>query len=293
LPLLRVTIRHYYDFGTDRAIVGDDLVRPDAWDRLRTKTSGVFAIPPTREEFVQTAEGRADIAGRARAIDAWLEGRGARVVASYGVGGAALEWWLHKLRPRRKLIVTDYGEATVQRLVETFPEVVVRYHDMHRDEQPVAEVHLFQRIDTALTNRAWKEVFTRFARVPILVVATEVLDLRRLLLELRLRRRMKLRHATKAGYIRSSAAFEALWRPTHTSHPIRMHDLSSWELRPRAVGRTDSARGLSHTYEPLPERRVRTRAAEPSDVIDHLRKGDRTVGGLSRHHEGGLQRPDP
>lgn len=48
LPLLRVTIRHYYDFGMDRAIVGDDLVRPDAWDRLRTQTSGVFAIPPTR-----------------------------------------------------------------------------------------------------------------------------------------------------------------------------------------------------------------------------------------------------
>jgi hypothetical protein len=245
--LLRVTIRHYYDFGADRAIVGDDLVRPEAWDSLRTKTSGVFAIPPTRDEFVRTAEERADIAGRARAIDAWLEAHGAEVVASYGVGGASLEWWLHKLRPSRKLIVTDYGEATVQRLVEIFPEVVVRHHDLSRDQPLPADVHLFHRIDTELSNADWREVFTRFARVPILVVATEVLDLRRVLLELRLRRRMKRRQATKAGFIRSRAAFEALWRPTHTSQPVRMHDLSSWDLRPRAVGRTDSARGLSHT----------------------------------------------
>jgi hypothetical protein len=83
--------------------------------------------------------------------------------------------------------------------------------------------------------------------VPILVVATEVLDVRQVLLELRGRRRMKRRHATKAGFIRSRAAFEALWRPTHTSQPIRMHDLHSWELRPRAVGRTAAAHGLSDT----------------------------------------------
>jgi hypothetical protein len=234
-PLLRVTIRHYYDFGADRAIVGDDLVRPEAWDRLRTKTSGVFALPPTREEFVRRAEERADIEGRARAIDAWLEGQGAEVVASYGVGGASLEWWLHKLRPRRKLIVTDYGEATVHRLAGIFPEVDVRYHDLSRDQPLTADVHLFHRIDAELSNRQWQAVFTRFARVPILVVATEVLDVRRLLLELPLRRRMKRRHATKAGFIRSRAAFEALWRHTHSSEPVPMHDLSGWALRPRAA----------------------------------------------------------
>ncbi len=246
-PLLRVTIRHYYDFGADRAIVGDDLVRPEAWDRLRTKTSGVFSIPPTREEFVRTAEERADIAGRARAIDAWLEGQGAEVVASYGVGGASLEWWLHKLRPRRKLIVTDYGEATVHRLAGTFPEVDVRYHDLSRDQPLAADVHLFHRIDTEFSNGEWQEVFTRFARVPILFVAADLLDLRRLLGELQMRRRMKQRHATKAGFIRSRAAFEALWRHTHTSEPLPMHDLNAWALRPRAVGHTGPPSGsLSH-----------------------------------------------
>jgi hypothetical protein len=223
-------------------------VRPEAWDRLRTKTCGIFSIPPTREEFVRTAEARADIADRARAIDAWLERQGARVVASYGVGGAALEWWLHKLRPGRKLILTDYGEVTLQRLAEIFPQVDVRFHDLRQDKPLTADVHLFHRIDTELSNREWREVFTRFARVPILVVATEVLDLRRLLLELRLGRRMKRLHATKAGFIRSRAAFEALWRHTHASEPVRMHDLNGWALRPRAVARTVSPSGsLSHT----------------------------------------------
>ena len=89
--------------------MGDDLVNPEAWDELRTKTSGAFALPGTRDEFIQVTEGRADIAARAAAIDPWLEQQGARVVASYGVGAAALEWWLHNLRPARKLIVTDYG----------------------------------------------------------------------------------------------------------------------------------------------------------------------------------------
>jgi hypothetical protein len=235
--LLRVTIRHYYDFGTDRPIVGDDLVRPEAWDRLRTETSGVFSIPPTREEFVRTAEERADIAGRARAIDAWLEQQGAEVVASYGVGGAALEWWLHKLRPRRKLIVTDYGEATIQRLADIFPEVDVRYHNFSRDQPLAADVHLFHRIDTELSNDEWQQVFNRFACMPILFVVTEVLGLRRLLDELRARRRMKQRHATKAGFSRSRPAFEALWRHTHSSEPVPMHDLNGWALRPRAVAR--------------------------------------------------------
>ena len=212
-------------------------MRPEAWDRLRTTTSGVFALPPTREEFVRRAEERADIEGRARAIDAWLEEHGAEVVASYGVGGASLEWWLHKLRPRRKLIVTDYGGATVQRLAEIFPEADVRYHDFSREQPLPADVHLFHRIDAELTNSEWQAVFTRFARVPILVVATEVLDVRALVRELRLRRGLKQRHATKAGFIRSDAAFEALWRNTHTSEPLLMHDLQGWALRPRASPR--------------------------------------------------------
>jgi hypothetical protein len=232
---VKLTIRHYYDFGADRVVVGDDLLNPDAWDGLRTKTSGAFALPATRDEFVRAAEARRELEARARAIDAWLDAQRVRRLASYGVGGAQLEFWLHRLRPERELIVTDYGEATLDRLVAVFPEVQARYHDLRRDEPLAADMHLFHRIDTELTNPEWRDVFRRFGSVQVLVVATHVLDPWHLVLELAQRPLMKVRHASSAGFSRTRAAFEALWRPTHSSEALRMHDLEAWALEPHVV----------------------------------------------------------
>ena len=230
---MKLTLRHYYDFGPHRPVVGADLVTPDAWDALRIKTTGAFSIPTTRAEFLRVAEERHDIAERARAIDSWLEERGARVVASYGVGGATLEWCLLRLRPERKLILTDYGKATVERLAGLFPEADVRFHDLRRDEPLGANVHLFHRVETEFSNSEWREVLQRFRRVPLLVVAADVLDLRRLLIELRNRPALRRRGATKAGFIRTRAALEALWRSTHDARRVQMYDLEGWELLPR------------------------------------------------------------
>lgn len=230
---MRLTLRHYYDFGRDRSVVGADVVTPEAWDGLRTKTSGAFSIPSTRAEFVRAAEGLHDIAARARAVDAWLEQREPAVVASYGVGGAWLEWWLTKLRPDRKLIVSDYAEATVERLAEVLPEADVRRHDLRRDEPLPADIHLFHRIETELGNDEWREALGRFGRAEILFVAADLLDLRGLLAELHNRPVLKGRRVTKAGFIRTRAAVEALWRSTHTAQPLRMHDLDAWALTPR------------------------------------------------------------
>ena len=247
---LRLTLRHYYDFGTDRVVVGDDLMSPESWDGLRTRTSGVFSIPATREEFVRAAEERADLEARARAIDAWLEDQGAGAIASYGVGGAALEWWLHRLRPDRGLIVTDYGQATVERLGELFPEADARYHDLRGDGPVQADVHLFHRVDTELTDNEWPEVFARFAQARILLVAADVLDVRRLLFELRHRPLMKRRHATSAGFIRTRAALESLWRPTHADQAVRMRDLNAWALEPRRAQPSPAAAAAADATTP-------------------------------------------
>jgi hypothetical protein len=230
---LRLTLRHYYDFGADRAVVGEDLVNPKAWDGLRTQTRGAFSMASTRSEFVRAAAGRTDITARAAAIDAWLEQQEARTIASYGVGAAALEWCLHDLRPGRRLIVTDYGEKTVERLANVFPEAHPRHHDLLRDDPLVADAHLFHRIDTELADGEWGRVFGRFADALILVVATQVLDLKRILLELKIRPGLKRRGASRAGYIRTRAAFEALWKPTHVAQHMQMHDLEAWALVPR------------------------------------------------------------
>ena len=231
---LSLTLRHYYDFGRDRPLVGSDLTNPESWDILRTKTSGAFSLPATREEFVRAATQQADIAARASAIDEWLDKQGANAVASYGVGGAALEWCMYQLRPDRELIITDYGEATVERLAEVFPEAQVRYHDLLRDGPLAADAHLFHRIDTEFSNQELLGVLRRFGSASILVVVARVLDTRGLLREVLNRPRLKLRGASRAGFIRTSAAFDALWRPTHLAQRIRVNDLDAWSLVPRA-----------------------------------------------------------
>jgi hypothetical protein len=225
--MIPVTIRHFFDFGGDSGLVGDDLVRPEAWDALRTQTSGPFAIAATREELEAVADSRPEIGERVRHIDNVL---GDRSVASNGVGGAVVEAWLLRVRPRR-LIVTDYAPDTIARLRELLPEAEVVQHDLLADGPLDADVHLFHRIDTELDNAQWHGVFGRFAGVPIVLVATEVIDLRRVLLELRAR--ATRRTATKAGWIRTRSAFERLWRHTHRGTPERFHDLDGWILDPK------------------------------------------------------------
>jgi hypothetical protein len=121
----------------------------------------------------------------------------------------------------------------VSRLAEVFPEAEAHLHDLRRDDPLPADVHLFHRIDTELTNREWRKVMRRFDHATVLLVAAEVLDVRKVLLELRNRPLLKRRSASKAGYVRTRAALEALWRPTHSSRRLRMHDLDAWVLTPR------------------------------------------------------------
>ena len=156
-------------------------------------------------------------------------------LASYGVGGAVLELWLLRLTPKRRLIVTDYAPRTVERLEALLPEADVRRHDLLADPPLPADVHLFHRIDTELTNAQAHQVFRRFAAEAVLVVATEVADAKRILLELRHRLRNR-KQVTRAGWMRNRAAFEALFRKTHHATPLRFHDLNAWALEPR-VGR--------------------------------------------------------
>jgi hypothetical protein len=224
-------MRHHFDFGSDRAVVGDDLVGPVSWDALRTETGGAFALARSPEELQRTATARTDIAARARAIDAWLEAEKARTVASYGVGAGVLEWWLLQVNPGRRLSLAEYAPKTLERLRELFPGVEIHRHDLLHDPPLPADVHLFHRVDTELSDAQWHETLQRFARVTVLVAATEVATPRRLASELLLR--IRSRHAARAGWLRTRCAFEALWRDTHDARPLRLHDLNGWALTSR------------------------------------------------------------
>jgi hypothetical protein len=228
---MRITIRHHYDFGADRAVVGDDLVRPESWDALRTQTSGPFAAPASREELVQMAEGHPELGERAREVDRWLEENRVETLASYGVGGGVIEWWLQRLRPERRLLLAEYAPETVELLRRLFPETEIHRHDLLADPPLPADAHLFHRVDTELTNPEWRETLRHFAGERVLVVATEVATPKRLLLELLLR--LQSRNLSRAGWLRTRDAFEALWRETHDAQPLRLHDLDGWALTPR------------------------------------------------------------
>ncbi len=224
-------MRHHFDFGTDRAVVGDELVRPEAWDALRTRIAGAFALARSPEELERVAKARPELAARARAIDRWLDGKGVGRLASYGVGGGVLEWWLSQLRPERDLVLADYAPETVERLRKLFPGTEVHRRDLRADPPLDADAHLLHRVDTELADAEWHDTLQRFARETLLVVATEVATPRRLANELLTR--IRRRHLTRAGWLRTRDAFEALWRDTHDARPLRLHDLEGWALTPR------------------------------------------------------------
>lgn len=224
-------MRHHFDFGSDRSLVGDDLDRPEAWDALRTRSSGPFAAAASREELERSARERPELEERAREIDRWLEENGVGTLASYGVGGGILEWWLRELRPERSLVLAEYAPRTLERLRVLFPDAEVHRHDLLADPPLEADAHLFHRVDTELSDAEWRETLRRFAGAVVLVVATEVATPQRLLQELLLR--LRSRRLSRAGWLRTRGAFEALWRDTHEARPLRLHDLEGWSLEPR------------------------------------------------------------
>jgi hypothetical protein len=228
---VRITLRHHFDFGADRRVVGDDLVRPEAWDALRIRTDGAFAIARSREELDRAAESRTEIGARARAVDAWLRERKIATLASYGVGGGLLEARLQHLDPERRLVLADYAPDTVEQLQALFPGSEVVRHDLLVDPPLAADAHLFHRIDTELSDEQWADVLERFVGEIVLVVATEVATARSFLQELILRARR--RRLTRAGWLRNRGAFEALWGVTHDAAPLSLHDLEGWALIPR------------------------------------------------------------
>jgi hypothetical protein len=230
---LRLTVRHLYDFGADRQLVGDDLVRVEAWDALRLRSSGPFALAADRTEWEERAKASPALEQRAQFIAGWLREAGALRVASYGVGTGALELLLHRAAPDVTLTVTDYGPETVRRLSVLFPEADVRRHDLRHDPPLDANVHILHRVDSELSDPDWREMLARFESHRLLVLATEVASVQRVMLELLFR--VRRRQASRAGWLRTRGAFESLWHPTHDARHLKVADLWGWDLRPRKL----------------------------------------------------------
>ena len=169
---------------------------------------------------------------RAREIDRWLEENGVGTLASYGVGGGILEWWLRAAAAQSAGCCSPSTRPRPWSGCECFsrtPKSTATTSSPTRRSQ--ADAHLFHRVDTELSDAEWRETLRRFAGAVVLVVATEVATPQRLLQELLLR--LRSRRLSRAGWLRTRGAFEALWRDTHEARPLRLHDLEGWSLEPR------------------------------------------------------------
>jgi hypothetical protein len=228
--MVRITIPHYFDFAEDRDLVGNNLLRPEAWDALRTRTTGAFAMAADRESWQQEADEHPELRDRAEVIGALLDAHGGGSLASYGVGAAVLECWFARLDPERRLLIGEYAPDTVERL-RAIADAEVHRHDLLTEGPLDADWHLFHRIDTEFSNRDWRGVLERFAQVRVLVAASEVIGMSDAWREFR--RGIK-RGSTNSGHLRNRAAFEALWRHSHDAEPVALAGLEGWLLTPRS-----------------------------------------------------------
>jgi hypothetical protein len=143
---------------------------------------------------------------------------------------------LHRLSPERKLVLTDYAPASVERLGRLFPEAEVIVHNLIADPPVDADLHLFHRIDTEFDNRRWRRIFEGFAERRILLVATEVVPTTELVARAARRLRPVRHRPTRAGWMRNRASFDSLWKRTHDAEPLQLVDLQGWLLAPRSSG---------------------------------------------------------
>ena len=223
---MRLTLRHRFAFA--RPLPGG-LDTPQAWDALRGGEDS-FGLPARRADWEAAAD-RPDLARRAADVAAVTESIGAGRVCSYGVGTGMLEWNLHRLAPQLELECTDFAPQAVARLAEHFDGASVVVHDLRADPPRDAELHVLHRVDTELSDDEWPAVLARF-REPVLMVVSEVVDARAVLRELATR----VRHprAEQAGWIRTEAAFRALWSTTHDEQRVQVGELAAYLLRPKA-----------------------------------------------------------
>jgi len=223
---VRIKVRHAYDFGAAREAVGDNLLRPQAWDAARA-APGPFLLPETREQWEALADDE-QLRARARDIAAFA---GAESLCSHGVGTALLELNIVRAAPGLRLTCTDYAPRTVERLAILFPEAEVVLRDLTDPDPPSATLHLMHRLDAELDDDAWRGVFARLPE-PVLFVPNVVLGVSGAARELgrRLVRRGRL---TNAGWFRNEAALRALWRDTHADRRVTVGGARSYLLVPR------------------------------------------------------------
>ncbi len=223
----KLTLRHHFDFGPHRTLVGDNLAGPRAWDAIRSAAPPPLGQPRTRADWERVAAAPHLIA-RGTAIAEFARRRGVRELASHGVGAGYLELNIHRAAPDIDLCCTDFAPATVARLRVVFPEATVRTHDLLSDDPPSADLHLLYRVDKDFSDDQLPRVLARFHE-PLLFVPTEPIDLKEIAREVYWRI-VKRRTSAPAGWSRTESALRELWSNTHVAESVSIADMHGYLL---------------------------------------------------------------
>ena len=233
---MRLTVPHYHHFRDHRDLVGEHLVDPGSWDRLRMEAETIFAFDADPEDWERRIRSDDYQRRRAEALVGWLDPLEVSEISSYGVGPAPIERWLHWLRPQWALRLTDFAPRTVERLRSHFSAAEIHHHDLLAHPPLDGDVHLLLCVDTEFSDEQWRQIYRRFDGVTLLVYPCATLSLSTVIDELR--QWVATSPPTPCGYWRTGGRIEELVAPTHSAERLSGGGVAgrAWLCRPHGEG---------------------------------------------------------
>lgn len=224
--MLKVTIKHYFDFGGMSQTVNGHMHNAQAWDvlRLESAPSNIFAIPGERQEWLKRCHQERFVEEQAGGIADIIRGRFTRV-NSYGTGPGFLEFFIKQECPDIFLQCSDYTVKSMERLRRVFTEAdeIVAFDMLNGPWQNTGKstLHLLYRVDTVLDNDQWRSVFEKMSSARIgyvLFFPCEFLTPRRWLKQIIKHRLWPLlgKRLAFAGYLRTKAQFLDMFSGVYT-----------------------------------------------------------------------------
>lgn len=212
---MKFTAKHFYNL----AHISKNLLNKESLDVSRINEKSPFHIPNNRDDWIKKGGQNPWLPDQAKTIVDFLKKEGVKKIISIGVGGAWLEYYIKKLYPQLHLTCSDCTPKAMERLKKNFIECdVIEEFDILKGQWKENVFYLFYRVDTDLTKKQWKEVFSEMRRVRvknILFIPSVLLTPKVFLRELKSYWRQKLlknKPFSFVGYMRTKDALKELWK---------------------------------------------------------------------------------
>ena len=188
---MKITLKHYYDFGRRLNKDLDFSRKQEFWDalRIRDDEENIFSIPNDSFLWEQKCLNNKILDIQSDAIIQML-GSKYRRINSYGVGCAGLEYLIKRKNPQLFLWCSDFAPQAIERLKRNFKEAdaIVPFNMLegqwvHPDS---GCAHLFYRVDTEFDDRQWEAIFRKMSQAgldDILFIPSEILTIKGLFRE--------------------------------------------------------------------------------------------------------------